>query len=233
MGAAVICGFNSSAPRREVQGPPCFSSHRKGVACIACSWDGIATCDKCDGKHTGDNCPHFRKDRDKHRDAWHHYNGKRDGNKKAGLSVAKGALVLSNPRVVCQPGDGSCLFHSLSYGLGNKGGGASSLRREIAGFILRNPSLEIADTPLQDWVSWDSGMPVTVYAAKMSVTGWGGGVEMAACARLKGVDVHVYEASRGSWRLISAFPGHASGKEATHTVRVAYQGRCHYDALVA
>jgi len=232
MGSAVICGFSTSAPRRAPKGPPCFPDHRKGVACVACTWDGTSVCEKCDGQHNGDNCPYFRKDREKHRDATQHFSGKSGEKKKPGPTVAKGELVLSNPRVVCQPGDGSCLFLSLSYGLGGRNGSASSLRREIASYILRNPSLEIADTPLQDWVSWDSGLPLAVYAAKMGVTGWGGGIEMAACARLKGVDVHVYEASQGAWRLISAFPGSASGKQVQNTVRVAYQGRMHYDALV-
>ncbi len=34
-------------------------------------------------------------------------------------------------RVVPQPGDGSCLFHSLAYGLGG-GASATALRRECA-----------------------------------------------------------------------------------------------------
>lgn len=231
MGTTVICGCSPSSAYQPPKGPLCFSDHRKGVACVACSWDGITMCDKCDGQHTTDNCPFFRKARDKHKDATLHYSG--SPSKPRSPPAAKGDLVLSNPRVICQPGDGSCLFHSLCYGLGGRCGTASSLRREIATYILRNPSLEIADTPLQDWVAWDSGLPLTVYAAKMAVSGWGGGIEMAACARLKGVDVHVYEASQGCWSLISAFQGQPDGKEAEHTVRVAYQGRMHYDALVA
>lgn len=98
-------------------------------------------------------------------------------------------------------------------------------------YIMLNPSAEIADTPLRDWVSWDSSLPVPVYAARMAVGGWGGGIEMAAFARLKGVDVHVYEATGGAWRLISAFRGNEDGKKSKRTVRVVYQGRMHYDAL--
>merc|ERR1712032_1727367 len=97
---------------------------------------------------------------------------------------------------------------------------------EIAGFILRNPSLEIADTPLKQWVAWDSSMPLPVYAACMAVGGWGGGIEMAACARLKGVDIRVYEASGGSWRLISEFIGSTEDDEKPpeKILLVAYQG---------
>jgi len=140
-------------------------------------------------------------------------------------------MGLHRPRIIRQPGDGSCLFHSLAYGLGNLSQ-ASLLRREIAGFIGLNPSLTIADAALQDWVYWDSSLPVSVYAARIAVGGWGGGIEMAAFARLKGVDVKVYEASNGAWRLIAAFQGNVDGKPTEKIVRVAYQGRMHYDAVV-
>ena len=67
--------------------------------------------------------------------------------------------VLRHARVVRQPGDGSCLFHSLSFGL-QDGSTATSLRREIADFIEEHAELQIADSPLKDWVSWDSDLSV-------------------------------------------------------------------------
>lgn len=80
-------------------------------------------CDKCDGKHETDNCPYYKKPRDNHPDA-------QRGNKKlGGQSNLPGAHIRS-ARVVRQPGDGSCLFHSMSYGL-KDGSSASSLRREV------------------------------------------------------------------------------------------------------
>merc|ERR1712032_898265 len=138
MGGISSCGFVSTP--RKVSLPPCFSDHTKGKACVHCSWDGTTPCDRCDGKHTTDNCPYFRKDRDQHRDAWQHYSGTNGGKTKSAPSVSIEESYLRNPRVICQPGDGSCLFRSLAYGLGG-GTNASSLRREIAAFILRNPSL--------------------------------------------------------------------------------------------
>ena len=51
-------------------------------------------------------------------------------------------------KVMRQPGDGSCLFHSMSYGLGS-GINASRLRSEICTFIQNNPELKISDTPLK------------------------------------------------------------------------------------
>ena len=33
----------------------------------------------------------------------------------------------------------------------------------------RNPDLEIAETPMRDWVKWDSGCSVSQYASRMAV----------------------------------------------------------------
>jgi len=68
--------------------------------------------------------------------------------------------------VVPQPGDGSCLFHSLRFGLQRGGeatrraGGVPStwvLRRELAEWVARNAQRRIAETPLAMWVRWDAG----------------------------------------------------------------------------
>ena len=114
-------------------------------------------------------------------------------------------FVLKNVRVVRQPGDGSCLFHSLSYGLGDTS--ASSLRREIAKFIESNPELKIAGTPFSERVRWengtpgegkrDSGVSVSSYAQRMAHSGWGGGIEIAACCVMRKVNIYVYERNSG------------------------------------
>jgi hypothetical protein len=183
-------------------------------------------CDKCDGKHPTDQCPWFKKPRDKHPDA------KRASEKKM-LGMQSGPVEVlrsSSARVVRQPGDGSCLYHSLSFGL-KDGSSASSLRREIAEFISHNPGLVIADSPLKDWVLWDSGSTVGAYCRKMSQGGvWGGGIEMAAVSHMKGVNVYVYQASGGGYKRISSFEGPNADKS-TRAVRVLYGGGVHYDAL--
>jgi hypothetical protein len=164
-------------------------------------------CDKCDGTHATDACPHYKKKREDHPDgkstprtnlcicvlsllisrlralytfnfavtcdssstAWRHV-----GRKPKDMGCDGGNFVVASARVVRQPGDGSCLFHSLSYGLGD-GTSASQvvlhclcslpplphdslmqLRRELASFVLKHPDLEIADDPLKDWIAWDS-----------------------------------------------------------------------------
>ena len=177
------------------------------------------TCDKCDSKkHSTANCPHYRKKRGSHPDE----------QKGKGRSIGGGGgnFVLKKAKVVRQPGDGSCLFHSLCYGLSN-GTRASTLRREIANFIAKNPRLKIADSPLSDWIKWESNSSVKTYASRMSRGGWGGGIEMAAFSHLYKVNVHVYEKKGGmfsrssGFRRISCFNVNKNGK----TVHILYGGR--------
>ena len=137
--------------------------------------------------------------------------------------------VLRSARVVRQPGDGSCLFHALSYGL-RDGSTAHALRRQVAVFIESNPALTISDSPLQDWVRWDSGCSVSSYCRRMTQGGvWGGGIEMAAVSHMKRVNVFVYQASGGGYKRISGFE--ASPSAGSKAVRVLYGGGVHYDAL--
>jgi len=101
---------------------------------------------------------------------------------------------------------------------------------QIARFIEMNPDLEIADSPLKDWIKWDSGMSVADYCAKISQgSQWGGGIEMAAVAELKKVHVLVYEQvgnNSSSFKRIGAF-----GSPKWKAVRILYQGGIHFDAL--
>lgn len=62
----------------------------------------------------------------------------------------------------------------------------------------------ISDSPLKDWVLWDSGSTVAAYCRKMSQGSvWGGGIEMAAVSHMKCVDVFVYQQSGGGYKRIS------------------------------
>jgi len=144
-----------------------------------------------------------------------------------------GKFFLKNGRAVPQPGDGSCLFHSLCFGLF---GGCSDrlrackLRKELARFVQRHPHLKISGDTLEEWVRWDANSSVDSYTRRMSVGGWGGGIEMAACCLLKRVNVHVYERRRGgTFERISCFD---CPQPTDRTIHVLYQGGVHYDALV-
>ena len=137
---AASCSSHGPTAAGPATAPPAASSSGGNAVC--------EKCDACDGKHSTDKCPWFKgKARDKHPDA------KRASEKKM-LGMQSGPVEVlrhGSARVVRQPGDGSCLFHSMCHGL-KDGSSASSLRREVAAFISENPSLMISDSPLKDWV---------------------------------------------------------------------------------
>ncbi|KAH8095434.1 hypothetical protein JL720_2733 [Aureococcus anophagefferens] len=182
---------------------------------------GKLCCSKCDGAHESSKCPHFKKQRDSHPDAT------RNLGKGKTLGSDCPPVVVRRARVIPQPPDGSCLFHSLSYGL-RDGRGATSLRREIMAFIRNNPDLKISDTPLRDWIHWDALVSVATYTQRMSRGGWGGGIEMAATSELKNCNVEVYAQCALGYKRISLFQKQGAEK----TVRVCYRGGVHYDSLV-
>merc|ERR1712050_623891 len=199
-------------------------------------------CDKCDGPHQTDKCPHFKKARTKHADGWVFFKSKSN---RSGDSADSDLMIRhyrtgdSAPRmkrdsvqVVPQPGDGSCLFHSLSYGLADRSN-AYSLRAEICDYIKKNPGLSIADTSIKDWIKFECNESVQTYAKRMKRGSWdsdcwGGGIEMAALMCMKKVNVHVYEKRGEEYKRITAFEINGAQK----TVSVLYQGRNHYDAIV-
>ena len=191
-----------AAAERTPEPPRCAACAPAAPAERRAPAGGELKCDKCDGRHRTEACPHFRKTRENHPDA-HRMRGKGGGGRH-GMAGDGGGKIVRTGRVVRQPGDGNCLFHSMSYGL-RDGSTARSLRAEIMSFIRANPTLEISDTPLKDWVKWDTGSSVTSYTAKMAMGGWGGGIEMAAAARLKRVNVEVYETCAAGFKRISVF----------------------------
>jgi hypothetical protein len=196
-------------------------------------------CDKCDRPdHHADDCPFYKKQREDHPDALLHYGGR----KPSGSAEAASAPLksLKGATVVRQPGDGSCLFHSLSYGLGNMD--PARLRADIATFVASHPDVPISGTPIRDWVLWDSGLDVAAYAARMKTGNhWGGAIELAVCARVKDVCIDVYESGDDRvFRCISSFcnggaaaplPAASTRRPESRTVNVLYTGRVHYDAL--
>jgi len=180
-------------------------------------------CDKCDSKgHASADCPHYRKPRESHPDA--------QKKRAAHMSASVGTVIVASAKVVHQPGDGSCLFHSVAYGLGD-GTSGRMLRRQITSFIAANPNLKVADATLKEWVKWDSNTSVKAYTSRMASRGWGGGIELAAGSRLRKVNIHVYERlseDADVFKRISCF----DCPHATKVVNVLYQGNVHYDALV-
>ena len=213
----------------------------------------LTICDKCDGPHATALCPYFRKVRENHPDAL------RRRAALTGMGGAGGSVFVTGAQPVRQPGDGSCLFHSMNHGLrlletrgilrgsnlSGKLAGAKRLRSDIARWVMSHPNVRISDTPLQQWVKWDSGLKLGKYASQMARGGsWGGGIELASCSILRGVNVHVYERYRGSGSSGGGRSGNYKGGEKAflriscfgdapkdRTVHVLYCGGVHYDAL--
>merc|ERR1711937_735992 len=126
-------------------------------------------------------------------------------------------------KVFKQPGDGNCLFHSLAYALG---GSAASIRTDVCMFMERSPDLTIAGTSLTEWIQMLAGVPIKQYTKKMSKSGnWGGAPELAACAHMKNVNIHVYERRGNNFELTVPFDV-GGGR----TITVLYVGGVHYDA---
>ena len=86
-------------------------------------------------------------------------------------AVSTGAF-LRFAKIIPQAGDGSCLFHSLSYGIKDDTN-ASILRYDISTYIQQHPHTLICDTPLSDWVKWDSNTSCTEYSRRMKNGAWG------------------------------------------------------------
>lgn len=140
-----------------------------------------------------------------------------------------GAAVLLGARAVAQPGDGSCLFHSLAHGLSSDAG---RLRHAIADFVETSPETPIGGEPLREWIKWDSSLTPDRYSGRLRSTGsWGGAIEIAIFARLFGIAVYVYEqvdGDSGLHRRVAAFlPPH----ETEQSAHLVYRGGVHYDAL--
>jgi len=175
-------------------------------------------CDRCDGAHPTLRCPQFRKERENHPDAL-----VRQHTTSQGIGTFQ-----TTGRVVRQPGDGSCLFHSLAHGLGPKSN-ASVLRMQLAYFVAKHPDFTIGGSSLQDWIRWDSGDTVQAYAKRMAWDGaWGGGIELAVCAVVHQRRILVYRPNHGQYGLIAAF---GDGGDAA-PIAVLYVGNAHYDTLL-
>jgi len=141
-----------------------------------------------------------------------------------GSSAVERKVAPAGAKRIQQPGDGNCLFHSLSYAFGAS---AAALRSEICAFIEKNPDLSIAATSLAEWVQMLAGTTVAAYAKRMSKNGtWGGAPEIAACAHMKHVNIHVFEIRGSAFELTVPFD--VGGNT---TVAVLYVGGVHYDAL--
>ena len=186
-------------------------------------------CNRCGGLHASEQCPHYPKGREPHKDAWANF-GMRHGDEKAG--VATGGLWTVE-RVQKMPADGNCMFHALVYGRDGltTTHKAALLRMEIVAAIRANPQMELAGSSIEEWVRRDAGTGVYEYANRMARGAWGGGLELTVCAAVLGMAVRVFSPVAGSVkvRLVAVFGTEDPMGE--RTVAVLYVGGAHYDAV--
>ena len=130
--------------------------------------------------------------------------------------------------IIQQPGDGKCLFHSLSEGECEN---VAQIKGSILDFILRNPDEEIDNTSIAEWIQIDTGENAAAYVDRMrgnSGDEWGGPLEIAVYARLKAQNVHVFRQLEGM-ELICTSQFDTPG--AMSTKCVCYKNGNHYDFI--
>ena len=100
------------------------------------------------------------------------------------------APLVSSGRLIKQPGDGSCIYHSLHYGLVVlclASPGAATLRVLLAEWAAKQDGprgLRVSGKTLKTWLHWESGGTESLaqYAQRQAVSGWGGVVEIIGTA---------------------------------------------------
>lgn len=200
-------------------------------------------CERCDGDHRSADCPHYKHARPSHRDAWLHFGNRKSERGKDSTGRSPRGEVLRESEgwsVARQPGDGSCLFHSLCFAESRARNAhpndAHSLRAEIAAWLLRHETDELAsgDT-VREVVKWESGLGVADYVRRIRGHAWGGAVEVAAFAKMRSIEVRVFESGNdpNDMRVrIFRSIGRFRAPSGSPVIRILYSGRSHYDALV-
>ena len=102
---------------------------------------------------------------------------------------------MSHTTVIPQPGDGSCLFHSLAHA--SQHTNAYQLRQDICTFISTNPTHLIDTLPISEWVksinNIETETPMT-YTNKMKhTTTWGDALELGVASIILQSNIHVYQ----------------------------------------
>ena len=124
-----------------------------------------------------------------------------------------------------QDGDNWCLYKALAYALEMN---PSDLNEEIMQFIEKNSDTMIHGTPLEWWVSGESGLTPQEYARKhRDRQACGGSIEMAVCAHIKKRNIRVSEYIDETYRELVLF---GEGGDST-TIELIYICNKWYECL--
>ena len=134
-------------------------------------------CHRCgEWGHTGENCPHFKRERSNHTDAWTHFD-----NTPLREADDGSHWILRDAVELKQPGDGHCLFHSLAVGMRSFDVDISgpALRTELAQWLQAHATVTVAGNTFAEWIFHDTSLSLEEYCTDMQCTiQWGGAIEL-------------------------------------------------------
>lgn len=158
-----------------------------------------------------------------------------------------GEFYLKDYRIIKQPGDNSCLFHSVAYALSYTGIVDSIfddlsghyLRALILEFMIEHPLYEISYgsdmlISISDYLSRD-GYSCSSYFQYMSdYSQWGGSFELSIVVEMFPIKVCVFEIVEQCIypRLLGTYSSIHHLSSDCVEVHLLYTGYCHYDCLV-
>ena len=159
---------------------------------------------------------------------------------------SSGEIFLKDARIVRQPGDNCCLFHSLSYCLWDEGVvnyvhdefSGFELRANIFSFLRDNGDVNVSLAPgvvttISRALQLDGSSCEAYYQKMLNIAELGGPFEIAILAQMFSIGISIYECvpntryfrHLGSYRCIGFDVGF-------HELHILYTGFCHYDSLV-
>ena len=134
-------------------------------------------------------------------------------------------IQIFNPKIIKQPGDGNCLFHSLAYGIGNIS--QIQIKQKIINWIKNNEDYNISGTPLKNWIMWETNLNIDNYCKRLENGMWGGAIEILICSQIENINIYVFEKKIGYFKNISSF----EVEEPKKNIALLYYGNVHYDYL--
>ena len=148
--------------------------------------------------------------------------------------------------MVRQPGDNSCLFHSLSFLLSyhdivpslHEQSSGFELRSTICSFIRDNPSSFIylsSDliSSIEDALYLDNFSCLSYSEHMRNLRSWGGSLEIAIVAEMFSIGVSIFIPIKGkrSFLFLGSYKCISFSSD-SHLICLLYTGNCHYDCLV-
>ena len=136
--------------------------------------------------------------------------------------------------VFASPPDGHCLFHSLVHGMrrmGRRAPEARALRQQLARYLER-PKRRVSGALAQEWIAWETGLGLEQYCNELRMDRWGSGLELAAFAQQRGIEVHVFkfEPATDRFRRVALFA--SPNKRSRYALCLEYQDNNHYNLLL-